>query len=107
MTNIGFVYYTKGDQTGSLDASWCHKKLGSGTGRATGGPQTGYAGEYVIDYFDSNGKFEVRMDLTIAENADVYDVTWKINGITACVGIGKQLANGIAIGWHEVAVVNP
>ncbi len=102
MNNIGIVLYTKGKQAGTLEARWWHQKSGSGTGLATEGPVLGYAGEYVIDYFDSDGAFDERMALTIAENIDFYDVIWKRGEITACVGIGRETSDGLVVAWRGV-----
>ena len=33
---------------------------------------------------------------------NIYKATWLIEGKTAAVGVGMEVENGLAIGWHRV-----
>ena len=101
-SDIGFVLYTKSDSPGTLNARWMYGEQYRGPGIATGGPRDGFAGEYHVRYFFENGDFSDEYDLVIAWTGDIYKATWLIEGKTAAVGVGMEVENGLAIGWHRV-----
>jgi hypothetical protein len=101
-SDIGFVLYTKSDSPGTLNARWMYGEQYRGPGIATGGPRDGFAGEYHVRYFFENGDFSDEYDLVIARTGDIYKATWLIEGKTAAVGVGMEVENGLAIGWHRV-----
>jgi len=101
-SDIGFVLYTRSDSPGALNARWMYGEQYRGPGIATGGPRDGFAGEYHVRYFFENGDFSDEYDLVIARTGDIYKATWLIEGKTAAVGVGMEVENGLAIGWHRV-----
>jgi hypothetical protein len=101
-SDIGFVLYTRSDSPGTLNARWMYGEQYRGPGIATGGPRDGFAGEYHVRYFFENGEFSDEYDLVIARTGDIYKATWLIEGKTAAVGVGMEVENGLAIGWHRV-----
>jgi len=103
-SDIGFVLYTRSDSPGTLNARWIYGEQYRGPGIATGGPRDGFAGEYHVRYFFENGDFSDEYDLVIARTGDIYKATWLIDGKTAAVGVGMEVENGLAIGWHRTEV---
>ena len=101
-SDVGFVLYTRSDSPGTLNARWMYGEQYRGPGIATGGPRDGFAGEYHVRYFFENGDFSDEYDLVIARTGDIYKATWLIEGKTAAVGVGMEVENGLAIGWHRV-----
>lgn len=101
-SDIGFVLYTRSDSPGTLNARWMYGEQYRGPGIATGGPRDGFAGEYHVRYFFENGDFSDEYDLVIARTGDIYKATWLVEGKTAAVGVGMEVENGLAIGWHRV-----
>lgn len=101
-SDIGFVLYTRSDSPGTLNARWMYGEQYRGPGIATGGPRDGFAGEYHVRYFLENGEFSDEYDLVIARSGDIYKATWLIDGKAAAVGVGMEVENGLAIGWHRV-----
>lgn len=101
-SDIGFVLYTRSDSPGTLNARWIYGEQYRGPGIATGGPRDGFAGEYHVRYFLENGDFSDEYDLVIARTGDIYKATWRIEGKTAAIGVGMEVENGLAIGWHRV-----
>ena len=101
-SDIGFVLYTKSHAPGTLNARWMYGDQYRGPGIATGGPRDGFAGEYHVRYFLENGEFSDEYDLVIARSGDIYKATWLIDGKAAAVGVGMEVENGLAIGWHRV-----
>ena len=102
MNNIGFVLYTKGKEPGTLNADWAHSEDGSGKGFATGGPEEGFEGSYIISYFDQNVKPDVKRELEIMKKGETYKITWKKEGIITAVGLGKENEEGIFAGWKNI-----
>jgi len=101
-SDIGFVLYTRSHAPGTLNARWMYGEQYRGPGIATGGPRDGFTGEYHVRYFFENGDFSDEYDLVIARTGDIYKATWLIDGKTAAVGVGMEVENGLAIGWHRV-----
>ncbi|MFL6726967.1 MAG: hypothetical protein ACJ8FS_10710 [Sphingomicrobium sp.] len=106
--NIGFVLYTKGKVTGTLDARWNYANAYTGHGIASGGPASGaFAGRYHVRYFLETGAFSDEYDLVIKKHVggDFYDVTWIANGNVSAKGVGMEVPNdgGLAVGWRRVA----
>lgn len=101
-SNIGFVLYTKSHAPGTLNARWIYGDKYRGPGMATGGPREGFAGEYHVRYFYESGEFSDEYDLVIEKNGDVYKVSWITNGKVSAVGVGMEVENGLAVGWHRV-----
>ena len=99
MSNVGFVIYTRGKEPGSLDAKFRHSKNGSGTGVLTGGPTEGFTGSYQARYFNEAGIETFVFDLIIEKNGETYDLTWRSNGETGAVGIGREVGGGLAVGY--------
>ncbi len=101
-SNIGFVLYTKSEAPGTLNARWMYGSQYRGPGIATGGPREGFAGEYHVRYFFENGEFSDEYDLVIAKVGDIYQATWLVDGEVEAEGVGMEVENGLAIGWHRV-----
>lgn len=101
MEDIGVVIYTKGEEPGTLMARWHHKRYGSGTGKASGGPTEGFPGTYKIVYFDTNDKHLSEYDLRIDKQNDHFDLTWLSNGLVESSGIGMTTTAGLIAGWHS------
>jgi hypothetical protein len=87
--NIGFVLYTKGSTSGTLNARWNYANIWSGPGIATGGPAKGFAGNYHVRYFLENGDFSDEYDLLIEKTVNTYSVSW--------ISEGKIVAKGLLI----------
>ena len=105
MFNVGCVLYKKGDEPGTLDAKWCHPWFGKGilgTGKATGGPNVGYAGRYHIRYFDEKGNDIAAFDLNIQKDGEYYDLAWSNNGEVLNRGTGMEVAEGLAASWRSI-----
>ena len=103
VSNIGFVLYTKSPAPGTLNARWMYSTKYSGPGIATGGPKTGFAGNYHVRYFFDSGEFSDEYDLVIEKTGDVYKVSWVTKGKVQAVGVGMEVENGLAVGWRRVA----
>ena len=101
-SNIGFVLYTKSYAPGTLNARWIYGNKFRGPGIATGGPREGFAGKYHVRYFLENGEFSDEYELVIDKTGDVYKVSWITNGKVSAVGVGMEVENGLAVGWHRV-----
>lgn len=101
MSNIGCVLYTKGDEPGSLNATWCHSEDGYGTGKAMGGPDDGYAGRYRILYFDQAGEQAADRELEIKKTSDTYELAWIKDGEIRARGYGMETAEGLIAGWRN------
>ncbi len=102
MINIGCVLYKKGDEPGTLEATFHHSIIGKGTGLATGGPAEGFAGLYRIRYFDGNGEETAGRELDIRKGDGCYHLTWIHNGEITGRGIGMEVAEGLAAGWSDM-----
>jgi hypothetical protein len=102
-SNIGVVLYTKGDSAGTLNARWMYTTAYSGPGVATGGPAEGFAGQYHIRYFLASGEFSDEYDLVIKKVGDFYEVSWIVDGTVRAAGVGMEVDEGLAVGWHKVA----
>jgi len=101
-SNIGFVLYTKSHAPGTLNARWIYGDKYRGPGLATGGPSEGFAGRYHVRYFYENGEFSDEYDLVIEKTGDIYKVSWLTDGKVGAVGVGMEVVNGLAVGWHRV-----
>lgn len=101
-SNIGFVFYTKSYAPGTLDARWIYGNKYRGPGIATGGPRDGFAGQYHVRYFYENGDFSDEYRLVIEKTGDIYEVSWITDGKVRAVGVGMEVENGLAVGWHRV-----
>ena len=104
MTNIGFVLYKRNDESGVMNAKWCHSDYGNGTGIATGGPTEGFEGHYQIRYFDDMGNVQADRELEIKKDGDYYKVSWLNNGKITAVGIGMENSEGLSVGYRDIAV---
>jgi hypothetical protein len=102
-SNIGFVIYTRSYAPGTLNARWMYTSKYRGAGIATGGPREGFAGSYHVRYFYDSGEFSDEYDLVIEKVGDVYNASWITNGKVSAVGVGMEVANGLAVGWRRVA----
>lgn len=101
-SNIGFVLYTKSPAPGTLNARWMYSTKYSGPGIATGGPKTGFVGNYHVRYFYDSGEFSDEYDLVIAKTGDIYKVSWISKGKVQAIGVGMEVENGLAVGWRRV-----
>jgi hypothetical protein len=99
MTNVGVVVYTRGKSQGAFDSNWSHSTNGSGTGRLTGGPAKGIAGNYKAVYFDEQGKEKFSLDLIIKNQGDHYALTYTIDGEIICVGLGTEVSGNLVAGY--------
>ena len=79
---------------------WGNKYKGPGI--ATGGPKEGFAGRYHVRYFYDSGEFSDEYDLVIEKTDDTYLVSWIANGKVSAIGVGMEVANGLAVGWRRV-----
>ena len=102
-SNIGFAVYARGEAPGTLDARWSYENAWSGPGRATGGPEEGFAGRYHIRYYLENGEFSDEYDLEIERSGELYDVRWLVEGETSAIGVGMEGGDRLAVGWRRVA----
>lgn len=104
--NVGFVLYQHGEEPGTLNATWCHPWFGKGTlgsGRAVGGPGKGFAGNYDIEYFDPDGQRIAGFQLRISkDDSDYFVLEWLEDGEVLDVGVGIQVAEGLAAGWRRL-----
>jgi len=73
-----------------------------GSGIATGGPREGFVGKYRVRYFYESGEFSDEYDLVVEKTGDIYKVTWLTNGEVSAVGVGMEVENSLAVGWHRV-----
>jgi hypothetical protein len=101
--NIGFVLYTKGATSGTLNARWTYQNVYSGKGLATGGPKDGFPGHYHVRYYDEQGKFSDEYDLIIERAGAFYNASWLTDGKVSAAGIGMEVEKALAIGWRRVA----
>ena len=101
-TNIGFVLYTKSNSPGTLNARWIYGNKYRGPGIVTGGPREGFAGKYHVRYFYESGEFSDEYDLVIEKTGDIYEVSWITDGKLSAVGVGMEVENTLAVGWHRV-----
>ncbi len=97
--DVGCVVYKKGDESGTLHATWCHSSSGAGTGEATGGPAEGFAGRYHIRYFDDTGHEVADRELDIQKEGTHYTLTWMRHGEVSGRGIGLEVVEGLAAGY--------
>lgn len=102
MIDVGCVLYKKGDESGTLNAKWCHSYLGNGTGKATGGPAEGFVGRYHICYFDDKNNEIADCELDIQKDGDYYELVWMNKGEITGRGIGMEVAEGLAAGWRGI-----
>ena len=106
MANIGHVQYQKGNQSGELKAVWTHDDYGCGTGLATdittGEPNSTFAGNYQIQYFDNEGSLQAELDLEIQKRNGCFALTWRKNGAITSIGIGIETANVLSAGYYDV-----
>lgn len=99
---VGFVLYTKSSSPGTLIARWMYGDTYRGPGIAIGGPREGFAGRYHVRYFYDDGRFSDEYDLVIEDSGDIYKVTWLVDGEVRALGVGMEVENGLAVGWHRV-----
>jgi hypothetical protein len=102
MKDIGIVIYTKGNEPGTLDAKWFMSPEKGGTGRAIGGPTTGYVGKYKIKYYHEDGAFDAELDLIINKPGIAYEIFWEKDGVVRAKGTGMEVNGDLAVGWHSV-----
>lgn len=100
--NIGFVLYSRSRAPGVLNARWLYGEQYRGPGIATGGPEEGFAGRYHVRYFFEDGEFSDEYDLAIARSGNIYKAEWLVDGTVRAVGVGMEVEEGLAIGWHRV-----
>ena len=93
-------YRLNTEEKGVIDARWISSETveKSGTicrGRATGDTSNGFAGNYHIQYFDTEGELMGDFDLHIEPLGDAYYLTWRNRsdnlptpGEIVCEGIG-------------------
>lgn len=101
--NIGFVLYTKGATSRTLNARWTYQNIYSGKGLATGGPKDGFPGHYHVRYYDEQGQFSDEYDLIIERAGAFYNASWLTDGKVSAAGIGMEVEKGLAMGWRRVA----
>ena len=102
---VGLVFYRRGAQAGTLEADWVLNRPASGffkKGLATGGPKTGYAGSYLVTYFDDKGEPCNPYDLQIQSYGDVFHLSWSRGGETQYEGVGSLSHNMLVAGWGPV-----
>jgi hypothetical protein len=102
MINVGFVFYKKSNEPGTLNAKYCHSSIGAGTGIATGGPKEGFEGTYQIRYFDSKGTETAKRGLEIVKCGGYYELSWIMNGEIRSKGVGIEVLKGLAAGWRDI-----
>ncbi len=102
MSDIGIVIYTKGTEPGTLNAKWFISPTKGGTGKAVGGPETGYIGNYKIKYYHEDGSFDTELSLEITKPGQAYELFWKQNGVLRAKGTGMEVNESLAAGWQSV-----
>ena len=104
LSNVGTVVYTKWLESGQLKARWTHSQHGSGVGEATGGPESGFVGEYQIIYRDDAGNHLPEMTLKIiASTVDgSFGLEWWREGKLVSEGHGMKLGEQLVAGWLDV-----
>jgi len=102
-TNIGFAVYSRGDEPGTLEARWTYENRWAGPGKATGGPEHGFAGEYHIRYYLDGGEFSDEYDLQIERAGDLYELRWLTDGEVDAIGVGMEVEGRLAVGWRRVS----
>lgn len=102
MNEIGIVIYRKGIEPGTLTAQWFTSIQEGGTGTASGGPEKGFTGEYVIQYFLENGDFDAELELKIKHNGRTYELIWLKDGLAKARGIGTEVGECLAVSWQSI-----
>ncbi|MEM7116687.1 MAG: hypothetical protein AAF614_29905 [Chloroflexota bacterium] len=105
MLDIGIVHYQMRAGGGVIDARWHSTRLGTkevGTGVAQGDTSNGFAGDYVITYFDPDGTTSGTFDLKIEKNGAVYDLSYSQHGQALLLGVGMETADGLAAGYRKI-----
>jgi hypothetical protein len=100
--NLGFAVYRKCEEPGTLDAVWSYENTWGGCGRATGGPEEGFVGQYHIRYFFEDGEFSDEYDLVIEKSGAYYEASWLVDGDVQAVGYGAEVDGALAVGWRRV-----
>ncbi len=102
--NVGVVVYTLTQSPGTLLARWNFGHAYGGPGLATGGPRSGFVGNFHVRYFLDSGEFSDEYDLQIERTGDFYEVRWLVGGKLMARGVGFELGDGksLAVGWHRV-----
>lgn len=102
--NVGVVVYTLTQSPGTLLARWNFGHTYGGPGLATGGPRSGFGGNYHVRYFLDSGEFSDEYDLQIEKTGDFYVVRWLVGGKLMARGVGFETDGGksLAVGWHRV-----
>lgn len=100
--NVGCVWYQKDTEPGTLTATWCHLTLGTGTGKATGGPVEGFVGRYHICYYDDKGDEVAALELDIQKKGEYYELSWENRGEITAQGMGMEVADGLVAGWRDI-----
>jgi hypothetical protein len=99
--NVGCVWYQKGAEPGTLTATWCHLTLGTGTGKATGGPAEGFVGHYHIRYYNDQGDEVAVLELDIQKKGKYYELSWVNCGEITAKGMGMEVVDGLVAGWRD------
>ena len=105
MIDIGVVYYRMGATSNTIEATWYTSRLEkreTGRGLANGDTSNGFPGEYFVAYFHPDGSKAGTFDLRIEKAGAVYDLSWSQQGKLTHVGVGIEVADGLAAGWRKV-----
>ena len=102
MSDVGFVLFKRGDESGTLEATWCHSSQGYGIGKATCGPPAAFVGRYDMHYPNRSDSDDVHRELEIQREGLVYQLSWFHDGELRATGVGMEVADGLAAGWRGV-----
>lgn len=104
MIDIGVFHY-RIKNGNEIEAFWTTSRLDEGVvckGIAKGDTTGGFAGDYVVTYFNPDGTERSVFDLKIEKQSDPYHLSWGQNGDVFIVGIELETADGLSAGWRQV-----
>ncbi len=105
MIDIGIVYYRMSPTGDGFEATWYSSRLdekATGTGIARGNTSNGFAGTFLITYFNPDGQETGTFDLKIEKNGPIYDLSYIQNGEVLLVGVGIETSDGLAAGYRKL-----
>lgn len=104
MDDIGVVEYSRDSEKNCLIADWHYLKDGkiaAGTGIATGESTGGFAGEYIVMYYNLAGKELSKFNLSIVKNGECFALKWSKEGKAVYGGAGIERNGRLYAGWRR------
>ncbi|MCE1163881.1 MAG: hypothetical protein LWX07_00605 [Bacteroidetes bacterium] len=104
MNDIGVVEYSRDTVNKRIIADWYYMKEGekiSGTGIVKGVPTDGYTGDYIVTYYDRNGKELSGFNLKITKTETCYELTWISGGKIIYYGLSMEKNGRLYAGWRS------